>query len=134
MPNSANVDRILFGFNKLDFLDAHWLRERMAAAELEFDPDLGIRIKDIFPELQFTPEWLAQAWSLYARFARPYKPKPARNELAFLLFILGLKVGWPMHTQFSQEVWELAMKDGTALAQKILTIVFIFHENSGRLP
>ncbi|MGE8452989.1 MAG: hypothetical protein ACN6OP_20690, partial [Pseudomonadales bacterium] len=49
---------------------------------------------------------------LYARFARPYKPMPARNELTFLLFILGLKVGWPMHTPFSQEVWVLAMKDG----------------------
>ncbi|MGT2508868.1 hypothetical protein [Cupriavidus basilensis] len=106
----------------------------MAAAKLEFDPDLGIRIKDIFPELPLTPEWLAQAWSLDARFARPYKPKPARNELTFLLFILGLKVGWPMHTPFSQEVWELAMKDGTARAQQILMIVFIFHEKSGSLP
>ncbi|MGT2493195.1 hypothetical protein ACU4GD_28530 [Cupriavidus basilensis] len=108
---------------------------RMAAAKLEFDPGLGIRTQRHLPGTTVHARMAGSGLvSLRAICETLTNQCQHANELTFLLFILSLKVGWPMHTPFSQEVWGLAMKDGTARAQQILMIVFIFHEKSGRLP
>ncbi|WER49928.1 hypothetical protein CupriaWKF_22735 [Cupriavidus sp. WKF15] len=133
IENPRNVDRLLFGFSKLDFLDIAWLRDRFKKAEIAFEAYAGIQLKSTFPELSFSTEWLAKAWSLFERYAKHGSQNPTRRELPFLLFMLGLKAAWPMKTHFSRETWELAMEEGTARAKQMLMIVFIFHEDGGPL-
>ncbi|QBY56201.1 hypothetical protein [Cupriavidus oxalaticus] len=134
IENPRNVDRLLFGFNRLDFLDKIWLQERFKNCYIAFDATAGTRIKRVFPELKFPTELLAQAWALYERYAEHGRKNQLRRELPFLLFMLGLKSAWPMQTEFSHDIWEIAMEDGTARAKNMLMIVYIFHEHGGSLP
>lgn len=132
MENARNVERLLFGFNKLDFLDLEWLHYKFKKADIAFEVDAGMLLKNIFPELPFPIEWLAQAWALYREYAQEGTTRPAR-ELPFLCFILGLKSAWPMQTKFSRETWQSSMESGKALAKQMLMVVYIFHEHGGTL-
>lgn len=127
MIHTEEVDRLLFGFNKLDFLDFPWLQERMGEANPEFDGSVAANIKEVFPELQFPPTWLAQAWSLYTLHALHREPVLERSEVAFLYFILGLQVGWPKETPFTEKSMRLSMKEGATRAKQVLKILDIFH-------
>ncbi|WP_316157543.1 hypothetical protein [Cupriavidus sp. BIC8F] len=128
----SDVDRLVFGFNRLNFLDFAWLQERMVEANPKWEKDHATRFKKVFPDLPFTPEWLAQAWSLYAPYAPHSAPEPER-EVAFLYFILGLQDAWPKQTAYSAGVLRMALKKGAKRAHQILNIVAIFHESDGVL-
>ncbi|MGX6568245.1 hypothetical protein [Cupriavidus necator] len=128
-----DIERLVFGLNKLNFLDFAWLQERMAEANPKFEKDHAARLSEAFSDLPLTPEWLAQAWSLYFYHASPRKPE-LRREVTFLYFILGLQDAWPKQTAFSQAILQLAVKKGAIRARQILNIVAIFHEDNGVLP
>lgn len=123
----SEVDRLVFGFKQLNFLDFAWLQERMAEANPKFEKDHVTRLRQVFPDLPFTPEWLAQAWSLYASHA-PYRRSEVGRDITFLYFILGLQEAWPKQTAFSEGVLRKAMREGARRARQILNIVAIFHE------
>jgi len=129
----SDVDRLVFGFNTLNFLDFAWLHERMADANPKFEKDHATRFREVFPDLPFTPEWLAQAWSLYVFYA-PDCAREIGREATFLYFILGLQDAWPKQTAYSEAVVRIAMKKGAKRAHQILNIVAIFHESDGELP
>ncbi|CAG9169849.1 hypothetical protein [Cupriavidus pinatubonensis] len=129
----SDVDRLVFGFNTLNFLDFAWLHERMAEANPKYEKEHANRFRGVFPDLPFTPEWLAQAWSLYTPYAPHHAPKIGR-EVTFLYFILGLQEAWPKGTTFSEAVLRIVMKKGATRARQILNIVSIFHESNGILP
>ncbi|WP_454753991.1 hypothetical protein [Cupriavidus necator] len=129
----SDVDRLVFGFNRLNFLDFAWLHERMVEANPKLEKDQAPRFKEVFPDLPFTPEWLAQAWSLYTSHA-PHHARELGREVTFLYFILGLQDAWPKQTVYSEAVLRMAMKKGRERAHQIINIVTIFHESNGELP
>ena len=127
-PQSTELDRLIFGINKLDFLNTPWLIERMNEAMLELDDDVAMNIKNIYPELPFTSIWLAQAWSLYTRHSPNRMPTLERTEVSFLYFVLVLEAGWPKKTRCTEESMQRVLREGVKRAQQILRIVYIFHE------
>ncbi|MFS8981184.1 hypothetical protein PO002_43615 [Cupriavidus necator] len=127
------VDRLVFGLNTLNFLDFAWLHERMADANPKLEKDHATRFREVLPDLPFTPEWLAHAWSLYVSYA-PDCAREIGREVTFLYFILGLQDARPKQTAYSEAVLRIAMKNGAKRAHQIINIVAIFHEKDGELP
>ncbi|GAB7543325.1 hypothetical protein CS8_029970 [Cupriavidus sp. 8B] len=121
------IDQLLLGMLRFNFLDLDWLRIQFNQWEPKYDKNVAGGLRKVFPELPFSPTWLAQAWALYACYARLAQPEPMRNDIGFLYFILGLKAGWPRNRRFTESTWRVVMKEGEKRARQILTILYIFH-------